>query len=193
MLRLVFIFALVTRNISGFYLPNHNPVGPAGSLVNNIHSTKSATSRTSAQYFLHPPFKRRFDQSAWSRTYNLYSAPSSEVGEVKRRRIVNPIRPALKGITGFSLTALRQTLRTLTGLSLSKVRRIYSILESRQSRITAQSQGNRKAISRQSQGNRKTISRQSQDNLKANARQSHDKISRQSHGNLNTFEISIDP
>ena len=44
---------------------------------------------------------------------------------MKKKRIVNPLRPVLKGITGFSLTALRQTLRTLTGLSLSKVRRYF--------------------------------------------------------------------
>ncbi|GMH70195.1 hypothetical protein TL16_g05347 [Triparma laevis f. inornata] len=38
----------------------------------------------------------------------------------KRRFIVKPIRPVLKGITGFSLSALRQTARTFTGISLSK-------------------------------------------------------------------------
>lgn len=33
---------------------------------------------------------------------------------------MKPIRPVLKGITGFSLSALRQTARTFTGISLSK-------------------------------------------------------------------------
>ena len=56
--------------------------------------------------------------------YAFFPALSTETlnSKLKKRRVVNPIRPVLKGITGFSLTALRQSLRALTGISLSKVR-----------------------------------------------------------------------
>ncbi|GMI30094.1 hypothetical protein TrCOL_g252 [Triparma columacea] len=80
----------------------------------------SSTAVKSPKYFLHSPLKRRLDVIRTPTLQTLYSSSSPEAGGLKKKRIVNPLRPVLKGITGFSLTALRQTLRTLTGLSLSK-------------------------------------------------------------------------
>ena len=126
MFLLIFFVIMVARHTFGFHIHPTRVPPSANAFINNIQVQMSSTAVKSPKYFLHSPLKRRLDVIRTPTSLQtLYSSSSPEAGGLKKKRIVNPLRPVLKGITGFSLTALRQTLRTLTGLSLSKVRRYF--------------------------------------------------------------------